>query len=98
MSLVRPSTPESETRADAAIPEVWADLVAGRIAGLHELLAASVVSRVGFHPDADRIAGFLEGLAHPAHLETERTSETHPGIRGPSIFPSRKGTPGEGSS
>lgn len=95
MSLVRPSAPESETRADAAIPEVWADLLAGRTPGLHELLAAAVVSRVGSLPDAARIAGFLEGLAPPVHLETERTSETHPGIRGPSIFPSRKGTPGE---
>jgi hypothetical protein len=90
MSEFPPSVPASGARADAAIPEAWSDLVARRAGGLHELLAAAVVARTGFAPDPDRVAEYLEGLAFPAHLETERTSETHPGIRGPSIFPSRK--------
>jgi hypothetical protein len=87
MPEVRPSVTAPETRADAAIPEAWSDLVSRRAGGLHELLAAAVVAKTGFAPDPNRVAEYLEGLAFPSHLETERTSETHPGIRGPSIFP-----------
>lgn len=95
MSEIRPSTLESGICADAAIPEVWADLVSGRIAGLRELIAGAVAARAGFAPDPGRVAEFLERLARPDHLETERTSETHPGIRGPSIFPRGKEVAGE---
>lgn len=95
MSEIRPSTLESGICADAAIPEVWSDLVSGRIAGLRELIAGAVAARAGFAPDPGRVAEFLERLARPDHLETERTSETHPGIRGPSIFPRGKEVAGE---
>ena len=94
MSEVPPLVPENMTRADAAIPEAWDDLVSRRFPGLHELLAAAAAARAGFPPDPGRVAEYLEGLSHPFHLETERTSETHPGIGGPSIYPPPRRKPG----
>jgi hypothetical protein len=81
-----------ETRALAAIPEVWAELVRLGDSVLVERVCNLVERRVGARPDPGAVAAFLAGLANPSHLETQRTSETHPGIRGPSIFPPPSGT------
>lgn len=79
------------TRAAAAIPDAWRDLVKRRDVVLFELISATVEARTGTRPDPRAISEFLAGLANPAHLETRRTSESHPGIRGPSIYPPPKG-------
>lgn len=75
------------TRAAATIPEAWRDLVKRRDVVLHELISATVEARTGTRPDPRAVSEFLFGLANPSHLETRRTSESHPGIRGPSIYP-----------
>lgn len=75
------------TRAAAAIPDAWRKLVRRRDLVLFELLSATVEAGTGSRPDPNAISEFLSGLANPSHLETRRTSESHPGIRGPSIYP-----------
>jgi len=82
------------TRAAAAIPDAWRNLVRRRDVVLFELLSATVEAGTGFRPDPRAISEFLSGLANPSHLETRRTSESHPGIRGPSIYPPPAGKGG----
>jgi len=79
------------TRAVAAIPDAWRELVKRRDVVLFELISASVETRTGSRPDPRAISEFLAGLANPAHRETRRTSESHPGICGPSIYPPPRG-------
>ncbi len=79
--------PGRESLATAAIPAAWVGLVLRRDPVLLDLVAEEVVRRTGVRPDLEKVLGFLAGLDTPGHLETVRTSETHPGIGGPSIYP-----------
>ena len=53
------------SRARVAIPEVWRGLRQERNASLVEILVDAVESKVGFAPDADDVAEFLEGTVSP---------------------------------
>lgn len=75
------------TRVPAVIPEAWRELVTSRDAALVECVSQVVLRRTGHLPAPGAVIEFLAGLVHPSHLEIERTSESHPGMRGPSIYP-----------
>lgn len=79
--------PGRESLALAAIPEAWAALVRRRDPVMFDLVAMEVTSLTGVRPGWEKIHEFLAGLDAPGHLETVRTSETHPGIGGASIYP-----------
>jgi len=75
------------TRVPAEIPDAWRELVDCRDAGLVECVSRAVLRRTGHLPAPGAVMEFLAALVHPSHLEVERTSESHPGMRGPSIYP-----------
>jgi hypothetical protein len=84
--------PNRVSRAASAIPGAWLALVKRWDPILLDVLAHEVMQRTGLWPDAEMVHDFLASLDTPSHLETMRTSETHPGIGGPSIYPpSRRG-------
>ena len=87
---------DSELRANAAIPDAWIDLVNNREWSIFASLSAAVEARTGLRPDPAQVAIFLKGLANPSYVEAVRTSETHPGFGGPSIFPPPLGKVTEG--
>jgi predicted type IV restriction endonuclease len=60
------------SQAQAAIPEVWKDLVGKGNEELVELLASNVELKTGIRPDSDKVAEFLAGLGRPVFLETSR--------------------------
>lgn len=79
--------PDRPSLATAAIPAAWLALVQRWDAGLLDLVAREVGMRTGLWPETEKVQEFLAGLSVPSHLETVRTSETHPGFGGPSIYP-----------
>ncbi|MBL9156187.1 MAG: hypothetical protein JNJ70_01860 [Verrucomicrobiales bacterium] len=79
--------PARDSLATASIPAAWIALVQRWDPVLLDLVAQEVMMRTGLWPDAEKIHDFLACLDTPSHLETVRTSETHPGIGGPSIYP-----------
>ncbi len=84
--------PDRESIAASFIPEAWAELVAEGDETLWHLLLDRVERKSGKRPEVSLVRVFLSSLRHPFHLEMVRTSETHPGIPGPSPFP----PPGKG--
>jgi hypothetical protein len=81
------SDPHRVSRAASALPGAWLALVKRWDPILLDALAHEVMQRTGMWPDAQTVHDFLASLDTPSHLETVRTSETHPGIGGPSIYP-----------
>ena len=79
--------PNRVSRAASALPGAWLALVKRRDPILFDALAHEVMLRTGRWPDPESVQDFLASLDTPSHLETVRTSETHPGIGGPSIYP-----------
>lgn len=79
--------PHRVSHAASAIPGAWLALVRRWDPVLLDALAQEVMQRTGMWPDAQSVHDFLASLDTPSHLETVRTSETHPGIGGPSIYP-----------
>lgn len=75
------------TRVPAEIPDAWRELVTSRDVALVERVSQVVLRRTGHLPAPGAVMEFLAALVHPSHLEIERTSESHPGMRGPSIYP-----------
>ena len=75
------------TRAPAEIPDAWRELVTSRDAALVECVSHVVRRRTGHLPAPGAVIEFLAALVHPSHVEIERTSESHPGMRGASIYP-----------
>ena len=79
--------PSRLSLAASALPGAWLALVTRWDPILLDALAHEVMLRTGLWPDAESVHDFLVSLDTPSHLETMRTSETHPGIGGPSIYP-----------
>lgn len=79
--------PGRESLATSSIPAAWLALVQRWDPVLLDVISQEVMMRTGLWPDAEKVHDFLICLDAPSLLETVRTSETHPGIGGPSIYP-----------
>lgn len=81
------------SRAKAAIPEAWRELVEKGDELLVEMLTSAVESKAGVRPDADDVAEFLAGLGRPVIVEAQRGSATQPTITvSPRPIPTRTTT------